>query len=563
MSTLYDIAATSTPYAQNMTELAVPLALFLVMVAAGVRLIRAFPPFRILGRSARTSTLLLAILVLLAAPISLGARSYNVLAAGIIPGVILATAALLLALGFACLYVACRADPARGRVRCPGCWYDLSATAAPVCPECGRTSTPRQRIRTKRSPRLALLGILLVGVATFGAKAPQVRDHGRHALIPTTALILGLERLPDWMIDDPAAPSISATSFVLGFAPAGATPATPTPSWDLRTRVATMWPWQRDLLRWRVRRIFAASTDFEHIERARLFLDATRPPRLSSDASATYVELLLRDDPAVRNLRPLDPYFPDVPSPTAQRRIAAASLAVLGGDNVDLAVRATRFVPFAPAHASPLADSIAQRVERAELSFVFAGVDALAPLANQDEHAWHVLRGLAEHPTRHVRYYVAGALADLSARRADAAQLALRLLRDENEDVARNALSSLNAVAPDVSQYAPQIWSAALRGPNLWTDALNVLHDRSCESAAYRNALRSTLASDNPEHVRRALRALLLLGTLDTATSQAIQTLAASGRSREAAGELAAVLTRFNITDANTKAAVPDPVDMR
>ncbi len=46
-------------------------------------------------------------------------------------------------------------DRARGRRRCPKCWYDLAATpagaAGTTCPECGRTArSERELARTRR-----------------------------------------------------------------------------------------------------------------------------------------------------------------------------------------------------------------------------------------------------------------------------------------------------------------------------------------------------------------------------------------------------------------------------
>jgi hypothetical protein len=216
-------------YAQRMTELAIPIALFLVTLTACVRVLRAFPRLRVRDRRARTWTLLLALLVLPAAPFTLAARSYDVLGAGVIPGLILTGATLFVAMGLASVYVAGRADPSRGRVRCPRCWYDLSAAVSPLCPECGRNSTARQRARTRRSPRLALLGLLCIAIATFGSKATDVRDHGWEALIPTTLLILWLEDAPDRFINSPVQSFVPATTVFIPRTPRPPQPPRPAP----------------------------------------------------------------------------------------------------------------------------------------------------------------------------------------------------------------------------------------------------------------------------------------------------------------------------------------------
>lgn len=87
-------------------------------------------------------------------------------------------------------------DRARGRQRCPKCWYDMSATAgvdrprALVCPECGHDAkTPRRLRKTRRRWGVAA-ATLAVLVLTAGVPSWERRREGWTALIPTTGLII-------------------------------------------------------------------------------------------------------------------------------------------------------------------------------------------------------------------------------------------------------------------------------------------------------------------------------------------------------------------------------------
>ena len=72
-------------------------------------------------------------------------------------------AAPLAALGFIGLYCSLLKGRAKGRLRCPKCWYDMAGRTPPAtCPECGRTAaTLKDLQRTRRHWRAALLALLL------------------------------------------------------------------------------------------------------------------------------------------------------------------------------------------------------------------------------------------------------------------------------------------------------------------------------------------------------------------------------------------------------------------
>ncbi len=97
---------------------------------------------------------------------------------------ILASAAGLLLLG------AMMWDRARGRQRCPNCWYALEGVAGFTCPECGRTASgERALFRTRRHWKLAALSATLLVAAHFVARAPGMQASGWVGALPTPALI--------------------------------------------------------------------------------------------------------------------------------------------------------------------------------------------------------------------------------------------------------------------------------------------------------------------------------------------------------------------------------------
>lgn len=108
-------------------------------------------------------------------------------------------AAALLGLAARGLY----GDPARGRARCPRCWYDMSG-GGHACPECGRRiASPAALLRRRRWWRLvsiAALGLVVVVPGLMGV--PRVQREGWRGLVPTTVMIAGLPWLPDTLVAD-------------------------------------------------------------------------------------------------------------------------------------------------------------------------------------------------------------------------------------------------------------------------------------------------------------------------------------------------------------------------
>lgn len=73
--------------------------------------------------------------------------------------------------GLALAMWALRGEPARGRRRCPRCWYDMSGTAGLQCPECGRVAGRESALRRAR-PRWmhAGAGAVLIALGLFASR---------------------------------------------------------------------------------------------------------------------------------------------------------------------------------------------------------------------------------------------------------------------------------------------------------------------------------------------------------------------------------------------------------
>jgi hypothetical protein len=101
---------------------------------------------------------------------------------------------VLALLGLTLLYWSLLHDRARGRRRCPKCWYDMSGTPGNlVCSECGnRAKRERKLFKTRRRWRWASVGLLLAVSAYPIARAPLIRRDGTMGWWPTTALILAV-----------------------------------------------------------------------------------------------------------------------------------------------------------------------------------------------------------------------------------------------------------------------------------------------------------------------------------------------------------------------------------
>ena len=89
-------------------------------------------------------------------------------------------------------------DRARGRRRCPRCWYVMEGVPGFTCPECGRTAASERRLhRTRRRWRWAAVAIALLGAAHLIGRAPAIQARGWWAALPRPALVALLPWVPE------------------------------------------------------------------------------------------------------------------------------------------------------------------------------------------------------------------------------------------------------------------------------------------------------------------------------------------------------------------------------
>jgi len=120
-----------------------------------------------------------------------------------VPWIFLAMAWVLGVAGAGLLAWALLADRARGRRRCPKCWYDLSGASPKggivVCPECGRRITRARALRrTRRRWRWAALACVMLMGALASRSWHVARVHGWWRVAPNVVLIACLPRTEAW-----------------------------------------------------------------------------------------------------------------------------------------------------------------------------------------------------------------------------------------------------------------------------------------------------------------------------------------------------------------------------
>ncbi len=95
-------------------------------------------------------------------------------------------------------------DRARGRLRCPRCWYDMQHSPDLCCSECGHTSASSQSFsRTRRPKWFFLLALFFLGSGGFTAyHSNRISEIGYTSLIPNFVLTMGWDEFPDhWILD--------------------------------------------------------------------------------------------------------------------------------------------------------------------------------------------------------------------------------------------------------------------------------------------------------------------------------------------------------------------------
>lgn len=136
-------------------------------------------------------------------------------AGGTFAGYRMAVAMALLGLGIACVIVGARWDRAKGRRRCPKCWYSYEGlTADAKCPECGRIAkTERRLLRTRRKPLLYAALPLMFAAAWVSYIAPVAVTW--RSYIPTTVMIAGYEWMPETVIVSRGGKDVDALDYRL------------------------------------------------------------------------------------------------------------------------------------------------------------------------------------------------------------------------------------------------------------------------------------------------------------------------------------------------------------
>ena len=82
-------------------------------------------------------------------------------------------------------------DRARGRRRCPKCWYDMTGVPELVCPECGRDARREKRLgKTRRRWRAAIAACLITAPGVGMVAIPRASRDGWLSLVPTTVLLV-------------------------------------------------------------------------------------------------------------------------------------------------------------------------------------------------------------------------------------------------------------------------------------------------------------------------------------------------------------------------------------
>ncbi|MBL4592169.1 MAG: hypothetical protein JKY96_09455 [Phycisphaerales bacterium] len=102
-------------------------------------------------------------------------------------------------------------DRARGRARCPKCWYDMSGATGLQCPECGRTAKDETKFTKARRPRWAFaVALVLVVPGVYSIMvSKRVIEFGAFGAVPTWFLMMGWERLPEpWIYDNYVVPPV-------------------------------------------------------------------------------------------------------------------------------------------------------------------------------------------------------------------------------------------------------------------------------------------------------------------------------------------------------------------
>jgi HEAT repeat protein len=97
------------------------------------------------------------------------------------------------ALGLAITIIALTHDRAKGRRRCPKCWYDMTSISGLRCPECGRDARRESHLaKTRPNRRLAAIGLTILLSSLVLWKTPRIREDWT-SVVPGPLLVLALQ----------------------------------------------------------------------------------------------------------------------------------------------------------------------------------------------------------------------------------------------------------------------------------------------------------------------------------------------------------------------------------
>jgi hypothetical protein len=135
-------------------------------------------------------------------------------------------------------------DRARGRRRCPRCWYDMAGVPGLVCPECGQEAKyDRGLRRTRRRWGAAVAGLILAMSSVIVWSVPVARARGWPAALPNAVLLAALP----WM----EAPTYQDRTAAAGGTPMPARRRVYDELIEQRLKENRLAPWER---RWLIER---------------------------------------------------------------------------------------------------------------------------------------------------------------------------------------------------------------------------------------------------------------------------------------------------------------------
>lgn len=284
----------------------------------------------------------------------------------------------LLELSLALLWVGWRADPSRGRARCPKCWYDMAGAPTPRCPECGHL--PRKALhlyRTRASKKVLAMSVATLLACGATLRGPAVMEHGWEGAVPSTVMIVAMPWLPQHLYFD-----------------------CDSSLWDRRYD-EELWTWQQWLVERESRWLLANSADYVSIERAIDMLDYEDDIKLGPRAVRRLFVDLLGEDAGIAftagsNLDDWEAYLP-VPLPDIIRaEFGPKALAAIRSGNADTAALAAKFAERLGIAADDVALGMIARVEAATTQDEREVLmESMGDLGSDNDLAWAHLMEMA------------------------------------------------------------------------------------------------------------------------------------------------------------------------